>query len=44
MRTVYGSEVNVHLYDNTDAFDADFPPGREGNDVLADRQRALARQ
>jgi hypothetical protein len=43
VRTVYGSEVNVHLYDNTDAFDADFPPGREGNDVLAERQRALAR-
>ena len=44
VRTVYGSEVNVHLYDNTDAFHADFPPGREGIDVVADRQRALAQQ
>lgn len=44
VRTAYGSEANVHLYDNTDAFDADFPPDREGTDVVADRQRALARQ
>jgi hypothetical protein len=34
----------VHLYDNADAFEADFPPDREGTDAAADRQRALARQ
>jgi hypothetical protein len=44
VRSVYGSEINIHLYDNTDAFDADFPPHREGTDDVADRQRALARQ
>jgi hypothetical protein len=44
VRTVYGSEATVHLYDSTDAFDADFPPDREGTDVVTDRQRALARQ
>lgn len=44
VRTVYGSEVNVHLYDNTDAFDADFPTSREGADAVTDRSRALARQ
>lgn len=44
VRTVYGSETNIHLYDNTDAFDADHPPDRNGTDAVADRQRALARQ
>lgn len=40
VRTVYGSETNLHLYDNTDAFDADFPPDRDARS----RKRALARQ
>ena len=44
VRTVYGSEANVHLYDNAEAFDAEFPPDREGTNVASDRQRALALQ
>jgi hypothetical protein len=44
VRTVDGSEANVDLDDNTDAFDADFPPDRDGTNVASDRQRALARQ
>ncbi len=44
VRTVYGSETNVRLYDSTDAFDADFPPDCEGTAGAGERQQALARQ
>lgn len=44
VQTVYGSEINIHLYDNPDALDADFPPERMGDNPVAKRNRALARQ
>ena len=44
VRTVYGIETNVTLYGSSAALDADFPPERDEEAYVLDRNRALERQ